>query len=228
MESRGVQYKSHNEFILQLLGFLLSHNYLIFDAIFYQQKRGTAMGTGCVPNYTNLFLGWWEDRLVFSEEYVAYTSFISFWGRYIDDIPILWEGGEPFFNDFVGFLNTNQIGMRFTSDFALHTINFLDLKISLAPDGIIHTEIYRKSTLTNRFLQWPSCHPEPLKQGIPIEQYLSARRNCSDEPSFDNECQELFIRFRNKGYPKKSLHRAYKRARIYLWTRGLVQYDVDS
>lgn len=37
------------------------------------------MGTTCAPNDANLFLGWWEDAIVFSEEYVAYTSHISFW-----------------------------------------------------------------------------------------------------------------------------------------------------
>lgn len=83
LESKGVQYKTHNEFILQLLGFLLSYNYFIFNGKFYQQKCGTAMGTACALNYANLFLRWWEDKIVFSEEYVAYTSCISFWGSFL-------------------------------------------------------------------------------------------------------------------------------------------------
>lgn len=57
-----------NDFTLTLLCFLFTHNYFIFEVKFYHQARGIAMGTICA----NLFLWWWEETIVFSDDLVAY------------------------------------------------------------------------------------------------------------------------------------------------------------
>lgn len=106
-----------------------------------------------------------------------------------------------------------MVGIRFTSEISKTTIHFLYLTITLGEDGSVMTKVYRKATSTNSFLHWNSYHPTPLKSGIPIGQYLREKRNCSDMTSFHSECGELYNRFRARGYPKKVLHRAYKRAR---------------
>lgn len=111
LDTKGIQYKQHKEFIIQLLLFLLTHKYFIFNGRFYNQIRGTAMGTTCTLNNTNKSFGWSEDIIVFSDEYVAYTSHISFWGRYFDNVLILWEGDEPLFSDCPLFIkNTEFLG----------------------------------------------------------------------------------------------------------------------
>lgn len=171
------------------------------------------MGTSCAPTYANLFLGWWESQIVFSDDLSNYTSHILFWGRYIDDILIFWDGTKALFHDFVDTLNLNNIGMHFTSEIHSTSINFLDLTITLTGDGSVHTKVYRKETATNSFLHWDSSHPVPLKWGIPIGQYLRARRNCSDDSSFNDECNKWYHKFILRGYPKKTLHRAYARAK---------------
>lgn len=79
------------------------------------------------------------------------------------------------------------------------------------------TEVYTrrfsvKKTSTNNFLQWESYHPTPLKRGIPTGQYLRARRNCSDPIAFKEECDKLYVKFHQRGYPKKVLHHAFTRA----------------
>lgn len=76
----------------------------------------------------------------------------------------------------------------------------------------LQTNIYRKPTSTNSFLHWQSHHPPALKNGIPIGQHLRARRNCSTEVDFQNECRTLYQRFCERGYPKRPLRRAYLRA----------------
>lgn len=67
---------------------------------------------------------------------------ISFWGRYIDDVLIFWDRDKHLFQDFVHVLNTNQIGMHFTSEIQEREITFLDLKISIDLGGHIQTDIY--------------------------------------------------------------------------------------
>lgn len=214
LNTRSIYLQPHNKLILDLLKFVLTKNYFLFNGKFYHQQRGTAMGTTCAPTYANLFLGWWESQIVFSDDLITYTSHILFWGRYIDDILIIfWDGTERHFHDFVSALNSNNIGMHFTSEINPTSINFLDLTISLVGDGSVQTRVYRKETSTNSFLHWDSAHPVPLKRGIPVGQYLRARRNCSNESSFVDECNKLYNKFIQRGYPKKTLHRAYARAK---------------
>lgn len=162
---------------------------------------GTAMGTNCAPSYANLFLGWWEYQLVFTDTNGEYTDHILFWGRYIDDVLILWDGDVHLFSQFVSTLNNNQIGMKFTSEVQMREIAFLDLTISIDDCLQLQTNIYRKPTSTNSFLHWHSYHTPALKNGIPIGQYLRARRNCSTEVDFQNECKTLYQRFCERGSP---------------------------
>ena len=213
LTTKGTQFHLHNQFILKLLRFLLTHNYFLFNSRYYLQLNGTAMGSKCAPNFANLFLGWWENTIVFTEQYEHFTNHVLFWGRFIDDVLILWDGTETLFQEFVQNLNQNHIGMSFTSEINSETLTFLDLRISLSPGGRIVTEVYRKPTSTNTLLHWQSYHPPPLKKGIPVGQYIRARRNCSDDSGFLKECETLYSRFQNRGYPKKILHKAFKRAK---------------
>lgn len=139
-------------------------------------------------------------EFVFTEEMNKYTEHMLFWGRFIDDVLLFWDGDEHLFKEFVHKLNHNQIGMQFTSE------------IWMAASRPVYIINHHK-TSTNGFLQWQSHHPSPLKRGIPVGQYLRARRNCSDEATFEMECKELNQRFVDRGYPKRHLRRAYWRAK---------------
>lgn len=103
--------------------------------------------------------------------------------------------------------------MRFECEIQKSEIAFLDLKIRIDQDLQISTDIYRKPTATNSLLHWQSWHPPALKKGIPIGQYLRACRNCSDQGDFLWECDNLYEKFRMRGYPKTPLRRAFRRAR---------------
>lgn len=92
--------------------------------------RGTAMGSPCAPTFAIVFLGWWEDAIVFREEENRWTSLITFWGRFINDILILWTGNRGQFVEFIGELNINNIGLKFTYEIHEESINFLDLMIT--------------------------------------------------------------------------------------------------
>lgn len=47
----------HHLFIIDLLDYLLKHNFFVFDGCFYKQISGTAMGARCASSYANLFFG---------------------------------------------------------------------------------------------------------------------------------------------------------------------------
>ncbi|KAG9466758.1 hypothetical protein GDO78_016168 [Eleutherodactylus coqui] len=92
LEQRGLQFSQHSHHVLEFLSFVLTHNYFLFDTKYFHQLRGTAMGTSCAPSYANLYLGWWEEKFVYTNS--EWSDKIILWLRFIDDILILW-GGVP-------------------------------------------------------------------------------------------------------------------------------------
>ncbi|CAN2390837.1 hypothetical protein PRIEUP_LOCUS874, partial [Pristimantis euphronides] len=132
--------------------------------------------------------------------------------RYIDDIFILWKNSEAVFSQFVQHLNDNSLGLVFTFEIHPRELSFLDVKILKGEDGALDTRVYQKPTATNSLLSWDSCHPYPLKKGIPFGQYLRLRRNCSDPQIFQLQAKDLRQRFLARGYPDFILRQAYKKA----------------
>ncbi|CAH2321347.1 Hypothetical predicted protein, partial [Pelobates cultripes] len=77
--------------------------------------------------------------------------------------------------EFVKILNKNDFDLRFTSELGGNQINFLDITITIKEGGLVQTTLFKKHTATNSLLNWTSYHPQPLKAGIPIGQYLRLR-----------------------------------------------------
>ncbi|CAJ0965642.1 unnamed protein product [Ranitomeya imitator] len=202
--------RGHDQFILDLLFFVLDKNYFVFDGIFYRQVKGTAMGARCAPSYANLFLGWWEESVVF--ENGAYKKFCQKWLRFIDDVIIFWTGTEEDYHLFLTDLNNNPFNIRLTSHLSRTSVEFLDLKLTLEGSYIV-TTLYRKPTATNSLLHYSSFQPRHLKNGIPTGQFLRLRRNCSVMADFDMEARKLTDRFKHRGYPKAVISTAYQRAK---------------
>lgn len=76
------------DLIVQLLEFVLTHNFFLFKESLFLQLQGTAMGAACVPSYANLFLGLWDRGIFCTDLYrllilfsigvsVSMTSFLS-------------------------------------------------------------------------------------------------------------------------------------------------------
>ncbi|KAM4038417.1 uncharacterized protein ACNLHF_016739 [Anomaloglossus baeobatrachus] len=212
LDSRGTHYEKHSRFTLKLMDYILTHNFFTFNGKYYHQLRGTAMGCSCAPSYANLYLGWWEDTMVFQEPCSKWVQYITYWGRYIDDVLVLWTGTVDSFQEFVKDLNINNIGLSFTYDIGINKLAFLDVLLMRGTEGQIETQVFRKETATNSLLHWTSHHPEPLKKGIPKGQYLRLKRNCSTSEAFHKQAGDLCLRFSRRGYPVSTLKKAYNNA----------------
>ncbi|CAJ0966643.1 unnamed protein product [Ranitomeya imitator] len=213
LNTRGNHLAPHNDFVMTLLEYVLCHNFFLFNGKFYHQLRGTAMGSPCAPTYANLLLGWWEDTVVFGDGDAVWGPHIQFWGRYIDDILVLWTGDIPTFHSFMESLNDNQLGLRFTYEVGGREISFLDVKLSIEENGSIKTTLFRKPTAANGLLRWENYHPTPLKRGIPKGQFLRLRRNCSENGDYHNKARDLKKRFTDHGYPRALLEEANQYAK---------------
>lgn len=76
-------------FIVEATFFCLTHNYFRFENDFFLQVNGTAMGAHFAPSYANLTMGHWEHQYIWHNN--PFSSHIVFYGRYIDDVIIIWD-----------------------------------------------------------------------------------------------------------------------------------------
>ncbi|XP_071999452.1 uncharacterized protein [Engystomops pustulosus] len=201
-----------SSFILQLLEFVLFHNFFVFGGSFYLQLQGTAMGASCAPSYANLFLGLWERDLLDSDRDVAMDR-VLFWARYIDDILIIWRGDLVELQSFFSTLNNNPYNIRLTYHADKTSVAFLDVTITKYTDGFLQTNVYRKETSVNSLLHATSSHPIQTVRAIPTGQFLRIRRICSSDDDFEIQADDLKNRFRQRGYSNRSLKLAYWRAK---------------
>lgn len=103
---------AQNEFVAELLEFMLNNNFFQFLGLYYHQQRGTCMGAPWTPSYACLHLGLWEEEVVFKSS--MYLGHCRLWLRYIDDVLIIWRGTVEEIMDFLSQLNINDRNIKLT------------------------------------------------------------------------------------------------------------------
>ena len=101
---------------------VLTMNNFSFNNEDYLQKHGTAMGTRMTPSYANLFMGKFEQQAIDNS---LLKPFI--WGRFIDDIFMIWTHGEEHLKTFIGYLNSIHPSIKFS-----HGIPIISARHSLS------------------------------------------------------------------------------------------------
>lgn len=194
------------KFILDATFFCLTHNYFIFEDHYYLQTHGTAMGTNFAPSYANLTMGLWETRYIWANN--PFMAKIIFYGRYIDDIIIIWDGNTDDIESFVSHCNDNNMGLSFTSVHDKTHLAFLDLDL-FHDTGRIHAKNYCKPTAGNSYLHYNSCHHPRWLKNIPKSQFCRLRHNCTMQSDYQTQSINLKQKFIEKGYPPSLIEQAY-------------------
>ena len=195
-----------NNSLVELLTQVLTMNNFDFDEKHYLQVGGTAMGTRVAPCYANTFMGWFEDMFVYS-----YHTLPELWKRYIDDIFVIWTHSDQELNEFIAYLNHCMPSIKFEAEISQETVNFLDVKVSLDPEGHIITDLYTKPTDSHNYLDYRSAHPKHCRSGIPYSQFLRLRRICSYTETFVQRCREMSKHFIRANYPPHIIKTAFNR-----------------
>lgn len=207
LQKRPLKYAQHNEMLLELMSFCLHNNIFLFQGDYYRQVSGTAMGTCFAPSYANLFVGWWEEQVSWAVTNEYWTKEIVAWHRYIDDLFIIWRGSIQKAKQYITFLNTNDVNLRFSGEISQDNVNYLDLKVAVE-DGQLVTSLFRKETAGNSILHANSGHPPQLKNSIPYGEFLRIKRNCSTKKDCDIAINDSFKRFQARGYQTELLEKA--------------------
>ena len=166
------------EFVLESVKFIYENNNLNFDNEYFNQIKGTAMGTIFTPTFANLTMGFFEltfydlckDR--FGEDLGNFI--FENWTRFLDDCETLLEENKTNPNDLVSILNSINPSIQFTMEYSKDLIPFLDILIKRNNDEI-WMDIYYKPIGTHRCLPFSSNHPKHWKKDVP---FTLARRIC--------------------------------------------------
>nr|VZI35292.1 unnamed protein product [Spirometra erinaceieuropaei] len=180
------------EHISELLRLCLK-NYCQFDGKFYQQVRGTPMGSPL----SGLLAGLVLQEL---EEEVMRTFKPKMLLRYVDDTFVIMKTCE--IEQLHLSLNSVFPAIQFTCEKAAGGIlPFLDVSIQTLSDGGLATSVYRKDSSTDVILNYESNHPAAHKRSCVRTLFHRAYRYCSSDDLLKKELAFLYRLFRLNGHP---------------------------
>ena len=194
--NRATNLNPTNIDLIRLLSMVLKLNSFEFNGQYHTQQYGVAMGTRVAPTLANLVMGHFEDQFVYT-----YPLQPTFWGRYIDDIFVIWPHGSTQLHNFVSHLNSSHPTIKFTVDMSSIELPFLDVLVKRDTNGDIYTTLYTKPTDTHMYLHYSSSHPKHTINSGPYSQFLRLRCICQRNTDFEYNCKHLTQYYCNRGYP---------------------------
>lgn len=181
-----------SNFLLQLLKWVLSNNFIEFNSNIYRQCKGTAMGTPVAVCYANMVL-------FYMEQHCINTSTCLFYRRYIDDVFAIFTS-ETAARDFVRKFQLMNSDIQFEAITYGRSGVFLDAEISISATNTISTKVYQKAM--NKYLYLPpfSAHDRSCMAGVIKQELVRYRLLCCSDADFHNVVDSFMQRLLRRGY----------------------------
>ena len=169
-----------------------------FIGIIYRQIDGVAMGSPLGPVLANIFMVELEKTLV-----PQLQDQVALWYRYVDDTFSFIKTGCV--DNVLQVLNSFHESIKFTFEKeGDNSLSFLDVKVIKKSDGSFDTDIHRKQTDTNIYLNWNSFAPKTWKIGTLKGLIRRALTICSTKEFQEKEISFLKGVFVTRnGFPSK-------------------------
>ncbi|XP_078510994.1 uncharacterized protein LOC144770387 [Lissotriton helveticus] len=223
LQTRPAPVQVPTEFIIALLQIAMTKKKFMFKNKFFLQTQGVAMGAPFAPDVAILYMAAFEADTVLCR-HNPFRDHLHLWMRYIDDIFMIWNGDPTYLSSFHTWLNQQSPHLQFTIQSDNQSVDFLDITI-YEDQGTLLTTLYRKPAERNSLLQYSSHHPRALRDNLPFGQFLRIRRNCSIKEHYFEQSEDLARRLKERGYPKRLVTKARKRAWFYPHEELLTQKD---
>ena len=197
-DERQIVTKISRQQMKKLLLICTKEMHFSFNGKMYQQIDGVAMGSPLGPIIANIFMSELEQTLV-----PTLTDDVSLWTRYVDDTFAFVREGSV--QKVLDCLNGFHPSIQFTHECEVDgKIAFLDVNVSTREDRGFDTEIHRKSTDTNIYIQWNAFAPKAWKIGTLKGLVRRAFTLCSTVDARNKEIAFLKKVFRGiNGYPSR-------------------------
>ena len=192
LESRNISFNAFEK----LLRFCTSNSYFEFNGHFYNQTCGGPMGYALTVELAERRIQKWErDALTIC------PVPIDFWKHYVDDMLACTDNPEDSEKLFQ-FLDNLEPDIKLKKNFEINgEISFLDILFSKSK-GI---SVYRKPTHTDRYINYKSCHPQSVKDGIIHTLINRAKNYCSNDINFNKEMSHINHILRLNNYPQQRI-----------------------
>ena len=186
--------------IMSLLEISIETYFKMIDGKIYLQRDGLPIGKSISKPLAGIYMHWFEENHVFKEEN---ESKLVYWKREMDDIFFIWRGSKDELEVFVWHLNGVEFKIKFTLNHEKDNfIPFLDVGITKKANRLI-TNVYRKPTHTQQYINWNSNHPKNLLLGVMKGLIHRAHILCDEKEDLMEELCLLRDVFISNGYPVK-------------------------
>jgi len=190
----------------KLLNLTLNDTYFKFDGCIYKQIDGLAMGSPLSPVAANIFLNFFETRLL---NQCPLNIKPSFYRRYLDDTFLLFND-EQQAREFYDFINNQHDSIKFTFDGESdNCLSFLDVNIC-RENNHFSTSVYRKPTFSGLGTNFFSNIYNQYKSSSLNTLINRAYRLSSNFNIFHQELDFLRHYFCTNNYPTKLFNRLVK------------------
>ena len=198
-----------SRYLCKLILLVLRSNTLRFEARFFRQIKGTAMGTPKAVNFANLFMSKFESDMLNDYE-AQYGCRPAYWARFVDDVFFIWTGDEASSKVFLNFCNNysksqnRKSSIRFTSTYSKQRVVFLDTIVHLESNQL-YTELCSKPTSAHQYLHRTSFHHVSLIKSLPKSQFIRIRRICSKLSDYKHHTNVFVHYFAARGFNRRKL-----------------------
>ena len=188
-----------------LLEVVLKNNIFEFDGKVFKQLQGTAMGTKLAPAYANIFMGALENSILSHAPLKP-----SYYRRFIDDIFVLWPHSEADLKIFLLHMNSFHPSIKFTSEFDINRITFLDVNVYKGPNSLstkkLDIETHIKPTNKQAYIHAKSHHPPGASKGLAIGEMKRYLRMNSRIETFNHFNAKLKANLKRRGYSNRLIN----------------------
>lgn len=188
-----------------LLELTLDTTYFQHQGQVYQQVYGAAMGSPLSPVIANIFMEEFELKAISTANHPP-----KFWGRYVDDTATITKKSHV--QALFQHINEQHHSISFTieEEDEEGALPVLDVKM-IKDSNRIKTDVYRKATHTDHYLQWSSHHPVSQKLSVPASLYHRCESVISDDNMKRVEREKIKSDLTKCGYPKWALTQGEKK-----------------
>jgi hypothetical protein len=184
-----------------ILRHVLINNIFEFDKKYFLQKVGTAMVTIMAPNYANIYLSSFENKLIQHPQFKTTTKLFK---RFIDDLFIIYDNKNNDINEFLSTLKQIYGNLKLEINSDNEEINFLDIKIIKNKiNNKYETQLYTKPIGAPKLLHAKSNHPSHIITNISKGQLIRINNLTSDYNKKRLESNRLLKRMMEQQHDPK-------------------------
>ena len=206
----------------KLLEICTKEMHFSFNGVIYRQVDGVAMGSPLGPVLANVFMVELERTLVPQLE-----GSVALWHRYVDDTFTIIKKEKV--EEVLERLNSFHDSIKFTYEKEKDgIISFLDVKVITKANRTFDTDIHRKQTDTNIYMNWNSFAPRAWKIRTLKGLIRRAFVICSTEESRNKEISFLKTVFgKVNGFPSRVIHNTINSVKLKMENEATPSEDIE-